>query len=140
ILARLQQAGLPPSAPADDRTWLRRVYFDLIGLPPTPEQIDRFLADRSPTARELLVDQLLADPGYGVRWGRHWLHVVRYADTNGYERDGNKPHAWRYRDYVIDSFNRDLPFDRFILEQFAGDEVPDSDARSQIATTFLRLG
>jgi hypothetical protein len=140
ILARLEAAGLKPTSPASRRTLLRRAFLDLVGLPPNLEEQERFLANLSPAAWSRLVERLLAHPGYGVRWGRHWLDVARYADTNGYERDGDKPHAWRYRDYVIASFNRDLPYDRFILEQMAGDELPDGDARAQIATTFLRLG
>lgn len=140
ILSRLSEEGLQPAPPADDRTWLRRVYFDLIGLPPAPAEVSSFLADKSPDKREQLVDRLLADPGYGVRWGRRWLDVVRYADTNGYERDGDKPHAWRYRDYVIESLNADKPFDRFLTEQLAGDELPHANAETMIATTFLRLG
>src|SRR5262249_40927745 len=110
ILKTLDEKGLKPSSPADDRTWLRRVSFDLVGLPPTPEQFDAFVSDRSPERRERVVERLLADPNYGIRWGRHWLDVVRYADTNGYERDGDKPQAWRYRDWVIDSLNADKPF------------------------------
>jgi hypothetical protein len=140
ILKTLQDRGLSPSRAADDRTWLRRIHYDLIGLPPTPEQVAEFLADKSPNAREKVVDRLLADPGYGIRWGRRWLDVVRYADTNGYERDGDKPHAWRYRDWVIDSLNADKPFDRFLTEQLAGDELDDATAATMIATTFLRLG
>jgi hypothetical protein len=140
VLQKLHEKGLAPSAPADDRTWLRRVSFDLVGLPPTPEQMDAFLADPSPEKRERAVDRLLADPGYGVRWGRHWLDVVRYADTNGYERDGDKQFAWRYRDWVVDSLNADKPFDRFLTEQLAGDELDGANAETMIATTFLRLG
>ena len=140
ILQKLQAKGLSPSGPAEPRAWLRRVTLDLIGLPPTPEQMADFLLDPSPEGRGRAVDRLLADPGYGVRWGRRWLDVVRYADTNGYERDGAKPHAWRYRDYVIDSLNADKPFDRFLTEQLAGDEVPNANAETLIATTFLRLG
>jgi hypothetical protein len=140
ILHKLQARGLSPSPAADGRTWLRRVHFDLVGLPPTPEQVADFLADKSPNAREKVVDRLLAEPGYGIRWGRRWLDVVRYADTNGYERDGDKPHAWRYRDYVIDSLNADKPYDRFLTEHLAGDELDDASAESMIATTFLRLG
>jgi hypothetical protein len=140
ILAKLQAAGLKPSAPADRRTLLRRVYLDLIGLPPTPAEQRAFLADESPDAFAKVVDDLLARPQYGERWGRHWLDVARYAETNGYERDGAKPSAWRYRDYVIDSLNRDKPYDRFLTEQLAGDEVEGSDAETQSATTFLRLG
>jgi hypothetical protein len=140
ILEKLEASGLSPSPAASDVAWLRRVSFDLVGLPPRPNEVAEFLADRSPQAREHVVDRLLADPGYGIRWGRHWLDVVRYADTNGYERDGAKPHAWRYRDYVIDALNADQPFDRFLTEQLAGDELDDADARTMIATTLLRLG
>jgi hypothetical protein len=140
VLARLEKAGLKPAPPADRRTLLRRAYLDLIGLPPTPEEQRAFLADDSPDAFAKVVDDLLARPQYGERWGRHWLDVARYAETNGYERDGAKPSAWRFRDYVIDSLNRDKPYDRFLTEQLAGDEVEGSDAEAQIATTFLRLG
>jgi Protein of unknown function (DUF1549)/Protein of unknown function (DUF1553) len=140
VLARLEAAGLRPALPADPRTLLRRVYLDLIGLPPTPAEQKAFLEDASPDAYSRVVDALLARPEYGERWGRHWLDVARYAETNGYERDGPKPSAWRYRDYVIDAFNKDKPFDRFVIEQLAGDELPESDAETQIATTFLRLG
>jgi hypothetical protein len=140
VLARLEQHGLEPAPPADRRTLLRRVYLDLIGLPPTPEEQRAFLDDPSPNAYEKVVDRLLASPHYGERWARHWFDVVRYADTNGYERDGAKPHAWRYRDYVIDSFNRDKPYDRFVTEQVAGDELDGPSAETQTATTFLRLG
>lgn len=140
ILARLESEGLKPAQPADRRALLRRAYLDLIGLPPTLAEQERFLADRSPAGWARLIDDLLARPQYGERWGRHWLDVVRYAETNGYERDGNKPHAWRYRDYVIESLNRDKPFNRFAIEQLAGDELPGSEAPEQIATTFLRLG
>jgi hypothetical protein len=140
ILAKLEANGLRPAPPADRRTLLRRVYLDLIGLPPTPAEQQAFLADSSPTAYERVVDALLARPEYGERWARHWLDVARYAETNGYERDGPKPSAWRYRDYVIEALNKDKPFDRFVTEQLAGDELPDSSAETRIATTFLRLG
>jgi hypothetical protein len=140
ILARLEAAGLQPAPPADRRTLLRRVYLDLIGLPPTPEEQRAFVADTRPDAWARVVDALLTRPEYGERWARHWLDVVRYAETNGYERDGNKPSAWRYRDYVIDAFNKDKPYDRFLTEQLAGDEIDETNAESQIATTFLRLG
>ena len=140
VLARLEAAGLRPAPPADKRTLMRRVYLDLIGLPPTPSEQRAFLADDSPDAFARVVDRLLARPEYGERWGRHWLDVVRFAESNGYERDGAKPSAWRYRDYVIDAFNSDKPYDRFVREQVAGDELPDSNAETQIATTFLRLG
>jgi len=140
ILAGLKSAGLQPSPAADRATLLRRVYLDLIGLPPTPEEVDAFLADPSPLAYEQVVDDLLSRPQYGERWARHWLDVVRYGETNGYERDGAKPEAWKYRQWVIDALNADMPYDQFVTEQLAGDEVEGSDARSQIATTMLRLG
>jgi hypothetical protein len=140
VLDKLQVAGIRHAPPADRRTLLRRVYLDFIGLPPTPEEQNAFLADTRPDAFTHVVDGLLARPEYGERWARHWLDVVRYAETNGYERDGNKPSAWRYRDYVIDAFNRDKPYDRFLTEQLAGDEIDSSNAETQIATTFLRLG
>ncbi len=138
--SKLFEAGLKPWPAAERVRLIRRLFLDLIGLPPTPEEVVAFLNDRSVDAVERVVDGLLARPQYGERWGRHWLDLVRYAETNGYERDGDKPFAWRYRDYVIDALNRDLPFDRFITEQLAGDEVEGSDAPAQIATTFLRLG
>ena len=119
---------------------LRRAYLTLIGLPPTPGEVQAFLDDDSPGAYEKVVEDLLSRPQYGERWARHWLDVVRYAESNGYERDGAKPHAWRYRDYVINSFNKDKPFDRFLTEQLAGDEIEGSNAESQIGATFLRLG
>jgi hypothetical protein len=140
ILSKLEAAGIPHAPPADRRTLLRRVYLDLIGLPPTPQEQDAFLADTRPDAFARVVDGLLARPEYGERWARHWLDVVRYGETNGYERDGNKPSAWRYRDYVIDAFNTDKPYDRFLTEQLAGDEIEGSNAETQIATTFMRLG
>ncbi|MFO0876679.1 MAG: DUF1549 and DUF1553 domain-containing protein [Gemmataceae bacterium] len=140
ILARLEQEGIQPTSDADRRTLLRRVSLDLTGLPPSPEEQARFLADRSPTAYPALVERLLASPAYGERWGRHWLDLARYADTNGYERDGDKPYAWRYRDWVVDAFNGDLPYDRMVLEQLAGDELDDASVASHAATTFLRLG
>ena len=140
VLSRLREAGLKPAPPAPRTTLLRRVYLDLIGLPPTPVELDAFLGDTSPAAFEKVVDDLLSRPQYGERWARHWLDVVRYAETNGYERDGLKPQAWRYRDWVINAFNLDKPYDRFLIEQLAGDEVPRSNAETQIATTMLRLG
>jgi hypothetical protein len=140
VLARLEAKGLEPNPPADPRTLVRRLYFDLIGLPPTPEEVDAFVADHSPTAYERLVDRLLSKKEYGERWGRHWLDVTRFAQTNGYERDAEKPEAWRYRDYVIRSFNDDKPYDRFIMEQLAGDELDDVSNDSIVATGFYRLG
>ena len=140
VLQRLDREGFTPSPPADRRTLLRRVYFDLIGLPPPPEAMQAFLSDPAPDAYEKVVDRLLASPQYGERWGRHWLDLVRYAETNGYERDGPKPNAWKYRDYVIRSFNEDKPFDRFLTEQLAGDEIDGATNESRIATGYYRLG
>jgi hypothetical protein len=140
VLARLEARGLEPSAPVSRRQLIRRVSFDLIGLPPSPEEVDAFLDDNSPNAYERLVDRLLASPRYGERWGRHWLDVVRFAQTNGYERDSEKPNAWRYRDYVIQSFNDDKPYDRFVLEQLAGDELDPATDAARTATAFYRLG
>jgi hypothetical protein len=128
-------------APAADRVALiRRVTFDLTGLPPTPEEIDAFARDPSPDAFDQVVERLLASPRYGEHWGRHWLDVVRYADTSGYSNDYERPHAWRYRDYVVRSFNADKPYDRFVLEQLAGDELDPNDPELLIAAGFLRLG
>lgn len=140
ILHRLEEQHLQPSPPAPPVALLRRLYYDLTGLAPTPEEIAAYLEDDSPLAYEQAVDRLLASPAYGEKWGRHWLDLVRYAETNGYERDGVKDNAWRYRDYVIDSFNADKPYDRFIMEQLAGDELDDADAESLIATGYYRLG
>lgn len=140
ILARLESSGLKPAKPADKVSLLRRAYYDLIGLPPTIEQVDQFLADDSPQAFEKVVDELLKSPQYGEKWARHWLDLVRYAETNGYERDSRKDLIWKYRDYVIRAFQEDKPFDRFIMEQLAGDELPDKDADSITATGFYRLG
>lgn len=140
LLAKLERAGLTLHEPADRRTLIRRVYYDVIGLPPSKAEVDAFVADERPDAYERLVDGLLADPRYGERWGRHWLDLVRYAETNSFERDGKKPHVWRYRDYVIDSLNADKPYDQFVREQLAGDEIaPDSD-EAQIATGYYMLG
>ncbi len=140
VQARWAEEGLKPAKPTDRRTLIRRLTLDLTGLPPTPDEIDGFVADQNPDVYAKLVNRLLASPAYGERWGRHWLDVVRYAETNGYERDGAKPDAWRYRDYVIQSLNADKPFDRFLTEQLAGDELPDASPETRIATTFLRLG
>ncbi len=126
ILAKLHERGLKPAPQADKLALLRRAYFDLIGLPPTPEQTERFLSNKAPDAYEKLINELLASPRYGERWARHWLDVVRYADSAGFEGDVYYPNAWRYRDYVIKSFNEDKPYDRFVQEQVAGDELwPD---------------
>ncbi len=140
ILARLEAAGLPPAPPAPREQLLRRVTFDLIGLPPTPEEIDAFVNDRAPDAWEKVIDRLLTSPHYGERWGRHWLDLARYAESNGYEHDEVRPDAWRYRDYVIRSFNADKPYDRFVREQLAGDELYPDDRDARIATAFNLLG
>jgi mono/diheme cytochrome c family protein len=140
VLAGLEAKGLQPNPPASRRELIRRASFDLLGLPPSPEEIDAFVADNAPDAWERLLDRLLSSPHYGERWARHWLDVVRYAQSNGYERDDEKPFAWRYRDYVIQAFNQDRPFDRFVREQLAGDELPDRTDDSLIATGFYRLG
>ena len=127
VLSRLQEKGLPAAPRASKTTLLRRAYFDLVGLPPTPEEADSFLLNTSPDAYEQLIEKLLTSPRYGERWGRHWLDVVRYADSAGFEGDVYYPNAWRYRDYVIKSFNEDKPYDRFVQEQIAGDELwPDN--------------
>ncbi|HZK82590.1 MAG TPA: DUF1549 domain-containing protein, partial [Humisphaera sp.] len=140
ILAKLQEQGLSPSPPAPKNELLRRVTFDLTGLPPTPEEIDAFLKDDSPAAYEKVVDRLLASPRYGERWGRHWLDVVRYGESNGYEQNHLRPTAWHYRDYVIRAFNEDKPYDRFITEQLAGDLVGKGDPLVEPATGFLVAG
>ncbi|MCI0456090.1 MAG: DUF1549 and DUF1553 domain-containing protein [Gemmataceae bacterium] len=140
VLAKLEAKGWKPAPVVEPRALLRRIHLDLIGLPPTPQEQEALLNDRSPDALARVVDRLLANPHYGERWGRHWLDLARYAETNGYERDATRPHVWRYRDYVIRAFNQDKPFDRFILEQLAGDELPDSNAETLIATGFHRLG
>lgn len=140
LLHSLEQAGIRPAADADPVALLRRVYFDLIGLPPSPAAVDQFLQDHSPAAYERVVEDLLESPQYGEKWGRHWLDLVRFAESNGYERDGIKPFAWRYRDYVIQSFNEDKPYDQFIREQIAGDELPGFRPEAIVATGYYRLG
>jgi hypothetical protein len=140
VLAGLKKAGLKPAPPADRATLLRRVTFDLTGLPPTPEEIDAFVADRSPNAWEKVVDRLLASPHYGEQWGRHWLDVVRFAESDGYEYDMHRPDAWRYRDYVVASFQTDKPYNEFVKEQLAGDEIDAKDRTLLIASGFNRLG
>ena len=137
ILARLDKEGLKPSTEADRTTLLRRVSLDLIGLPPTPKEVDAFLADKSPKAFEKQVDRLLASPHYGERWGRIWLDAARYADSDGFEKDKQRS-VWFYRDWVIDAFNRDLPYNRFLVEQLAGDQLPNATQDQRVATGFLR--
>ena len=145
VMAKLEDAGISPAPPADKQTLIRRATFDLIGLPPTPEQIDRFLADESPEAFAHVIDRLLQSPHYGERWGRHWLDVARYADSNGLDENICHGNAWRYRNWVIDAVNRDLPYDQFITAQLAGDLLPPVDDRQTmnarlVATGFLSLG
>jgi hypothetical protein len=140
ILAELEEKGLAPSPPADKQTLLRRVTFDLTGMPPTPDEINAFLNDTSPGAYRKVVKRLLASPRYGERWAQHWLDVVRFGETNGFELDADREQAWRYRDYVIKSLNEDKPYDRFILEQIAGDEIAPEDFELRVATGFLRAG
>jgi len=140
ILAGLEQRGLRPAPAADRHTLLRRITYDLTGLPATQDEIDAFLADTSPDAYEKVVDRLLRSPQYGVKWAQHWLDVVRYAETDGYERDSKKPFVWRYRDWVIDSLNDDMPYGDFVTKQLAGDELPDAKVADYVATGFYRLG
>ncbi len=140
INASLSAKGFAMSPEADRRTLIRRLSFDLIGLPPAPERVERFVRDNDPQAYGKLVDELLASPHYGERWARHWLDIAHYADTHGFERDQLRPNAWHYRDYVIDSLNADKPYDRFIREQIAGDVFASDDAQSVIATGFLAAG
>lgn len=140
ILAALETNGLSFSPAASRTTLIRRVTFDLIGLPPTPAEIDAFVNDRAANAYERLIDRLLASPHYGERWGRHWLDLARFAETDGFEHDLARPHAWRYRDYVIRAFNTDKPYDRFMREQMAGDELWPRDPDALIATGFNLLG
>jgi hypothetical protein len=139
ILARLEAQSIRPNAPADKRTLLRRVTFDLTGLPPTPAEIGEFLKDDSPQAYAKVVDRLLASPRYGERWAQHWLDVVRYAETDGFKQDAYRPSAHRYRDYVIRTLNDDLPYDRFILQQLAGDELEPNNPDAIVATGLNRL-
>jgi hypothetical protein len=138
VLAKLESKGLHPNPPADKVTLLRRTSFDLIGLPPTPEEVADFLADNSSNAYEKVIDRLLASPQYGERWGRHWLDLARYAESEGFKADETRPNAWRYRDYVIDSLNQNKPYDRFVQEQIAGDELWPDDQMAHIATGFNR--
>jgi hypothetical protein len=139
ILSKLEEKNLKPNPPADKVTLIRRAYLDLIGLPPTPEQVQAFVTDDSPKAFEKVVNELLASPRYGERWGRHWLDLARYADTQGFKADETRPNMWRYRDYVIDAFNQDRPYDRFVKEQIAGDELYPDDPAIRLATGFNRL-
>jgi mono/diheme cytochrome c family protein len=138
VFAKLAGKKIAPSPEADRYTLIRRVYFDLLGLPPTPLEADAFVQDTTPDACERLVDRALASPHFGERWGRHWLDRARYADSDGYEKDRARPDAWRYRDWVIDAVNRDLPFDQFTIEQLAGDLLPNATPEQKLATAFHR--
>ncbi len=140
ITAKLAGQRLTMSREADRRTLIRRLHFDLIGLPPAPERVERFVNDADPAAYAKLVDELLASPHYGERWAQHWLDIAHYADTHGFERDQLRPNAWRYRDYVIESLNTDKPYDRFLREQIAGDVIAPDDPKAVIATGFLAAG
>jgi mono/diheme cytochrome c family protein len=140
VLAKLEEKGLKPAPSADKQTLIRRATFDLTGLPPTPAEIDAFIADKSPKAFEKVIDRLLASDAYGERWGRHWLDVARYADSNGLDENLVFRNAWRYRDYVIDAINKDVPIDRFFQEQIAGDLLPNAGDDQIVATGYLALG
>jgi hypothetical protein len=140
VLARLEAKGLTPSPTADKRALIRRLTVDLTGLPPTPAEVEAFLADDSPTAYEKVVDRLLASPHYGERWAQHWLDVVRFAESNGYELDGERPQAWRYRDWVIRALNADVPYDRFVREQLAGDLLAAGKDPREAADLWLATG
>ena len=138
VLNRLEAEGIAPSPEAEEAVLIKRLYYDLIGLPATPTEVDTFIADSSPNAWETLVDELLAAEHFGERWGRHWLDKARYADSDGYEKDRPRPNAWRYRDWVIDAINRDIPFDQFTIEQLAGDLLPNATPMQKLATAFHR--
>ncbi len=140
IASRMRAEGLSPVSRADPRQLIRRASYDITGLPPTEAETEAFARDPSPAAWSAVVERLLDSPHYGEQWGRHWLDLVRYAESNSYERDGTKPHVWRYRDYVIHSFNADKPYDQFVTEQLAGDEIDQPSTDSRIATGFFRLG
>ena len=144
VLAKLEEKGLKPVADADRSTLLRRVYFDIIGLPPTPARVEAFVKDKSPDAYEKVVDHLLASPQFGEQWGRYWLDVARYGESTGLDRNLNYPYAWRYRDYVIDALNADKPYNRFVQEQLAGDQLPSANQKERdkllTATGFLAIG
>lgn len=138
VLAELEKRGIAPSGEADRYTLIRRLNLDLLGLPPTIEEVDRFVNDSRPNAYEELVDRLLKSPHFGERWGRHWLDMARYADSDGYEKDNPRPDAYRWRDWVIDAINDDMPFDQFTVEQIAGDLLPNATAMQKLATAFHR--
>ena len=140
VLAKLEVKGLKANPPADRRTLIRRASFDLVGLPPTPEEVDAFVADPSPDALDKLIDRLLASPGHGERWARHWMDVARFGESHGYEQDYDRPHAYHYRDFLIKALNQDMPYDQFVRWQVAGDELEPSDPMAMAATGFLGAG
>ena len=140
ILHRLKKENLAPAPVADRRTLIRRLSFDLVGLPPTPHEVETFLNDTSPGAYERLVDQLLDSPHYGERWARHWLDIVRYGESQGFERNKFRPSAWKYRDFVVEAFNSDMPYDQFVRWQIAGDVLQPDDPLAVIASGFLAMG
>jgi hypothetical protein len=140
IVAKLAEKGITPNPPADRRTLVRRAYFDLIGLPPTPDEISAFVNNPEPEAYAKLIDHLLASPHYGERWGRHWLDLARFAESSGYEHDNDRPYAYQYRDFVIQALNRDVPFDKFVRWQIAGDELEPDNRLAVKATGFLAAG
>src|SRR5437879_6544517 len=138
VLARLEKEKLTPTPEADRATLIRRLSFDLLGLPPAPKEVEEFIGDKNPDAYEKLVERLLASDHYGERWGRHWLDIAGYADSNGYfDADSDRPLAYKYRDYVIQAFNDDEPFDRFIQEQIAGDELAGFDPDGDLAPDMV---
>ncbi len=140
ILAQLEERGIRPNGPANRRTLIRRAYFDLIGLPPTPAEIESFISDPDPQAYEKLLDRLLASPHYGERWARHWMDVARFGESHGYEQDYDRPHAYHYRDFLIKSLNQDMAYDQFVRWQIAGDEFAPDDSLAMTATGFLGAG
>lgn len=140
ILEKLEEKKMTPSAPVERRKLIRRAYFDLIGLPPTPEEIETFVNDTSPDAYEKLIDRLLANPHYGERWARHWLDLARFGESHGYEQDYDRPSAYHYRDFVIQALNQDMPYDRFVKLQLAGDEMEPDNVQAMMATGFLAAG
>ncbi|MGA9771984.1 MAG: DUF1553 domain-containing protein [Blastocatellia bacterium] len=140
VLSRLEKAGLAPAPKASPSALIRRVYLDLTGIPPTPEEVSEFVRNPSDAAYTRVIEKLLASPHYGERWGRHWLDLARYADSGGYEFDYDRPHSWRYRDWVIQAFNEDKPYDRFIREQLANDQFNPADTEALIPTGFCRNG
>ncbi|HEX3870681.1 MAG TPA: DUF1549 domain-containing protein, partial [Pirellulales bacterium] len=138
VLAKLAEMSIEPSPEADRATLIRRLSLDLLGLLPSPADVEDFVHDKSPKAYERLVDRTLVSPHFGERWARHWLDLARYADSDGYEKDTGRPHAWRYRQWVIDALNADMPFDQFTIEQLAGDLLDDAQTEDRVATGFHR--